>query len=163
MRNKLEITARREETWLEATEQGWTAARIATAAGVSVQYVRRLVARARASRGETSDSTPTPEACELPRLVLTDTETRGATCGTSPLATSGLRYALTTDAISLDGGQTWIPPDSPDTPRMPVLVSDRNGRGLRKHRLEPRPHQAPPEPPGPTSYRPSRGLKGGRG
>jgi hypothetical protein len=156
MRTKLELTARREETWLEATEQGWTAARIATAAGVSVQYVRRLVARARASRGETSETSSIPEPSELPRLELTDSETRGANL-------NGLTYSLATDAVSLDGGSTWIPPDDPSTPRMSVLASDHTGRGLRKHRLEPRPYQAPPEPPGPTSYRPAKGLKGGRG
>jgi hypothetical protein len=164
-----QITQRREETWLAAMDEGWTTARIAKLAGVSARYVRRLVARARQARDRDSaeptsslaTTTPIPTACELPRLVLTDTETLGPTRTDSP--TCGLRYALATDAVSLDGGSTWIAPDDPSTPRMSVLASDRNGCGLRKHRLEPRPHQTPPEPPGPTSYRPSKALKGGRG
>ncbi len=156
MMRKLEITSRREETWLEATEAGYTTAEIAALSGVSIRYVQRLVARARAGQGETPETSPTLGASELPRLELTDVETSG-----SP-RTNGLRYSLATDAVSLNGGATWIPPGDPATPRMSVLVSDHTGRGSRKHRLEPRPFQAPPEPPGPTSHRKTPGLRGGR-
>jgi hypothetical protein len=152
--------ARREAQWLAATESGISTATLAEATGLSRRAIQLRIARARASRGETPETSATPEAFELPRLVLCDSETSPTKSGTTP---GGLRYAMATDAVSLDGGSTWIPPDDPSTPRMPVLVSDRNGRGLRKHRLAPRPYQAPPEPPGPTSYRPSKALKGGRG
>ncbi len=167
MRPKLEITRRREETWLAAMDSGMTTAEIATASGVTPQYVRRLVKAARASRDQDRDQDPTasmsspattstPEPSELPRLTLTDSETIGKT-------SDCLSYSLATDAVSLDGGSTWISPDDPSTPRMPVLVSDRNGRSLRKHHLQPRPFQRPPEPPGPTSHKRTPGLKGGRG
>jgi hypothetical protein len=151
------------ELWVRALASGWTAAAIAAATGMSLRTVHRRLAQARVTLAladceANPDSTPTPEPSELPRLVLTDSETSGS----SP-PTNGLRYALASDSISLDGGRTWIPPDDPSTPRMPVLVSSRNGPGSRKQLLEPRPYQAPPEPPGPTSYRPSKALKGGRG
>jgi hypothetical protein len=150
--------ARREAQWLAATESGISTATLAEATGLSRRAIQLRIARARQARGETPETSATPEASELPRLVLTDSETRG----TTPKP-DGWAYSLATDSVSLDGGSTWISADSPDTPRLPVLVSDRNGRGLRKHRLEPRPYQTPPEPPGPTSYRPRKGLRGGCG
>lgn len=156
MRTKLEITSRREETWLEAIESGMTTAQIAALSGVSVRWVQVLVARARASRSETPDSSPAFGPSELPRLELTDSETSGST-------SRGLSYSLATDSVSLDGGQSWIPADDPSTPRMPVLVSDHTGRGSRRHRLEPRPFQSPKDPPGATSYKPHPTLKGGTG
>jgi transposase-like protein len=152
------LTQNRERTWAAAIEQGLTTAQIAADSGVSIRYVQQVIARARASRPESSSST-TPDG--IPRLELRQSpnpcECDHRQTGT---LTTGAIGCLDCDSTSTDGGTTWIPP-GPDTPKLTVLVP--HGHGSRRERLEPRPWQAPPDPPGPTSYKPADGLSGGVG
>jgi hypothetical protein len=141
--------------------------------GVSDRTIRRGVARARASRSESSSST-TPDG--IPRLELRQGPNPRECSHSATSIGDSVIACLDCDATSLDGGQTWIPA-GPDTPKLTVLVP--HGRGSRRGRKElrllregqpgrselmaPRPYQAPPDPPGPTSYRPPNGLSGGVG
>jgi hypothetical protein len=156
---KLPITSRREEAWLEAVEQGgYTTAQVAEISQVSVRYVQRLIARARASRNSSSSSS------ETPRLELRLSPNPRECSHSRTSRSSGQRWVecLDCDRTSSDGGKTWIDPSDCDGPRLTVLVPDHHGHGLRKQKMEPWPCQRPPDPKRVGGLPKDRSLRGGR-
>lgn len=150
MRTTDPITYRRQETWLAATEAGLTTAEIAQASGVTPRYVQRLVQKARATRSLESASSP---CGETPILALCSSPNpKPLACShTRQSTTCGEWYCLDCDMSSLDGGRTW------------VLVANRQGTDLRRHRLQEPPLDPPADPPRIGGMPANSTLKGGRG
>jgi hypothetical protein len=157
-KNQREALDRQEALWLAAVESGeHTTSSLARLLNLSPSWMRERLARARASRPESSSST-TPDG--IPRLALIQGPNPRECSHSATSIGDSVIACLDCDATSIDGGESWIPP-GPDTPKLTVLVP--HGHGSRRERLEPRPWQAPPDPPGPTSYRPPDSLDGGKG
>jgi hypothetical protein len=138
-----QITIRRAETWLEASESGYTTAEIARISQVTPQYVRRLIAMARRARSAT------PATTDPPRLELTHGANPKECLHSARSRTSDGWVCLECEKSSVDGLTAW------------VLVQRGPGSELVSQRLEQNPAK-PPNPAGPTKYHRDPSLKGGR-
>jgi hypothetical protein len=137
------ITIRRSETWLEASESGYTIDRIAAISQVTPQYVRRLIAMAK------RDRSATPETTDPLRLELTSGLNPKECLHSARSRTSDGWVCLECEKSSVDGLSAW------------VLVQRGPGSELASQRLESNPRK-PPNPAGPTTYHADPSLKGGR-
>jgi hypothetical protein len=149
----------REAAWLAAIEAGETTqAALAKSVGLSAGQISRRLARARQSRPESGSST----SSEIPRLELCDYPNPLECCHsrTSTSSDGRIKSCMRCDALSTDGGVTWLDAQSSKTPDIAVLAPNGTGRGERLQRLTAGVER---DPGGPTSYAPDPELAGGKG